>query len=756
MAISPLTSTSTFYEWYLKTNDEIISQLNAMTVYGATSGDGVKLEVNPANGIVTGTIGGTSGNIKSGLTFSGNVSFTGEVVVPNVSFKITGITSGTSGYSFGSPIRITDTGGYTLAQGNNPENAEVLGLLSSINSTYSVVTTSGKISGNFKPVTSDAANLSPGCIYFLDPTSKGVITTTEPVTVGQVSKPVLMGTSSGDGVVIQYRGNYINGSSPLGMSGNNRIYAILPAASASNGFVPGTFVSYLPDVGTLTSDFTTYLTNTSRTAYSGWFVSQSTSITEPAPMPLEEDFVVGMIETSSDYGSDKLYQIVTKGATETIPTGISPGAYGWWVLGDESTANQITLSSNNEAEQLQYERLYIGYNYNDSSFIVDIKPQIRSITNISATKVAASSEFVGAITNETFNGDFSVWQRSIGRDSQYTANTAKIYFADQWVRRTSRTSLVTQYIQKQQFSKSQTSVEGGPSTYIDVKCMVDPASIFISGHHSVGHVLPGIETFNNDNITISFYAKCTIINYDIDVYFARYNGSTLVSKQVIGTIKPSTTNWTKYTMNYTVPALSAGTYSDDYVEIGFDLEPLVEQAHDNSLSMGTNLVASFASLCVYKGVYNNPKHLFDSIENKQQKAKRYYFTSYSDSQEPSTETLSASGEIALNSYTMQYTPTSSFTVQKFPVEMRTSPTITVYSPKTGAVGDVFNQSANVDLRQTSGTVGFNQKTRAAQLNTPTLSTTSDKSSYKLNIINGAVPYDIINYHIIADASYPLT
>jgi hypothetical protein len=83
MAISPLTGSSTFYDWYIKTNDEIIAQLNAMTIYGATSGDGVKLDVD-GNGILSATIGGTSGNIQSGLTFSGKVSFTGEVAVPKM------------------------------------------------------------------------------------------------------------------------------------------------------------------------------------------------------------------------------------------------------------------------------------------------------------------------------------------------------------------------------------------------------------------------------------------------------------------------------------------------------------------------------------------------------------------------------------------------------------------------------------------------------------------------------------------------
>lgn len=100
--INQLTGSSTFYDWYNKENNEIISKLNQCTVSGVTSGDGVLASLNAGSGLVTLSIGGTSGSITSGLTFLGDVTFLGETIVPNNSFKITGITTGTPGYSFGS------------------------------------------------------------------------------------------------------------------------------------------------------------------------------------------------------------------------------------------------------------------------------------------------------------------------------------------------------------------------------------------------------------------------------------------------------------------------------------------------------------------------------------------------------------------------------------------------------------------------------------------------------------------------------
>lgn len=749
--ISPLTGNSTFYDWYLKTNDEIITRLNQISIFGATSGDGVKLETD-INGILKGSIGGTSGNILSGLSFGGKVAFNGEVVVPNMSFKITGITSGTPGYTFGNIIRLDGTG-YTLAKANSADNAEALGVLSALNSTYSVVTVSGRITGNFNTVA--GGTLSSGCIYFIDPTNAGKITTTEPVTVGQVSKPMIMGVSDNVGLVVQYRGNYLSGSSTLGVSGNNRIFAILPNASGSCGFNPGVFLSYLPNVGSYGVSFNNYLQATGRTAFSGWFRSQATSTSVPSPMPFEEEFIVGMIETSKTFGTDRLYQIVTKGASEVIPASVTPGSYGWWIPRENGGAsNQLIRSSNNILEDLAYERLYVGYNYNDTSFIVDIKPQIRRSTNQARIAISGSDGSVGAITNETFNGDFTIWQRPTGRSSEYAANVSKIYFADQWVRRTSRTSLVTQTLERKTFDKSQVLVEGSPQYYVDVKCIVDPSSMWLDGYHSIGHIINGIETLNNEDITVSFYAKCSQNNFSANVYMARYNGTTLVSKNIIGTITPTTT-WGKYTINYTVPQLPSSTYQNDYVEIGFDIEPTVKEAFDNTISMGTNLYMSFASLCVYNGSYINPKHLFESSEIKKSKANKFYFTSYTQDQVQGTQTLSTNGEIAINSYSIQYIPTAPFKYEKFPVQMRTSPIISLYSPSTGAFGDAYNINAGLDLRQTSGTIGYEKKSRVAQLNTQTINAIGDSTGYKLNIVNGAVHYDIINYHIIADASYPL-
>jgi hypothetical protein len=92
---------------------------------------------------------------------------------------------------------------------------------------------------------------------------------------------------------------------------------------------------------------------------------------------------------------------------------------------------------------------------------------------------------------------------------------------------------------------------------------------------------------------------------------------------------------------------------------------------------------------------------------------------------------------------------------QWPVEMREEPSVSVYSPKTGYTGDAYNQTAIRDLRNCSGTIGYNSQRRVAKVGAPTIETTPTKHGVKMCVIGGAVPYDNIFYHIIADSDYPI-
>jgi hypothetical protein len=107
---------------------------------------------------------------------------------------------------------------YTKSRANSQENAEVVGLVQSLdtgNNSFTVVT-EGFISwptglmktSPFASHTTDA-QFSPGKIYWLDDSVAGLLTTGEPNTVGSVSKPLFCATSTTGGFVQNYRGQVV-------------------------------------------------------------------------------------------------------------------------------------------------------------------------------------------------------------------------------------------------------------------------------------------------------------------------------------------------------------------------------------------------------------------------------------------------------------------------------------------------------------------------------------------------------------------
>jgi hypothetical protein len=765
--INQLTGTSTFYDWFIKENSEIIAKLNQATVSGVTSGDGVLVSLNAVSGLATLSIGGTSGNITTGLTFSGDVTFLGDVVVPNNSFKVTGITSGSPGYSFGSVVRVTSTG-YTLARADNPDSAEVVGVISSLETAYSIVTLTGRINGNFTSVA--GGTLSPGCVYFLSPSAAGQITTTEPSTIGYVSKPVILGLGQTAGVVLQYRGNYLNGSAG-GSSGGNKIYFTLPSSSnaGSYGFSAGYFLSYAQDQLTGNTFMHQYLVDTGRTAINGWFLSAANDLAYPfgtgvyGAMPGEEEFIVGMVESVTVSGSDLIYEVIAEGQTTVVPYSItsypSSKVGTWFVSGTTFAISPAGITQIVPTVIGDYNpgtRVGMVFDNSAPNWYVSVKKAEIRTAGTPVSLRNGTFTYLSNQTNYAHNGDFSIWQRSTARDSAYTSST-NTYFADGWIMRQSGIDTGSvQSLQRQSFTATSTDVEGNPDYYVNVKCVAAPGGADPEGgEHTIGHVIEDVNKFNGSNVTISFYSKCALANYSVNVYFARYSAGSQISKSLVGTVD-LTTSWAKYTLNYEIPDLTASPpFSDDYVEIGIDLIPSIQKAYDLSLSTGTNVTVSLTSFNVFDGAYTNPTHNFEKYEEKLKKAQRFYYSTYDADETIGTKTMLANEEPVLNTYTFTYLPNSPFSILKFPVTMREDPTVAVYSPNTGLTPEMYNYTARKDLRYSGRSTGYGGAMRVPVLGTPSVTTTQDTSSVKINIGAGAVPYDVMNCHVVADASYPI-
>lgn len=103
------------------------------------------------------------------------------------------------GLLVGQPIKLVGST-YTLAQADNGDNAEVVGVVTSITDVdnFKHRPMFGRITG--------LSGLVSGTVYWLDPTTPGTLTSTEPTTTGQVKKVILVADSATSGYLKDHPG----------------------------------------------------------------------------------------------------------------------------------------------------------------------------------------------------------------------------------------------------------------------------------------------------------------------------------------------------------------------------------------------------------------------------------------------------------------------------------------------------------------------------------------------------------------------
>jgi hypothetical protein len=772
--ISPLQANTSFYDWYLKENNEIIDKLNGMRVFGATSGEGISAIINN-DGLLTISFGGTSGVISSGITFNGDISFNGVTSlngftpISNLTYKISGITSGTSGFTFGTPVYYNSSTGYTAGKANSQSTAETIGILSKLTTDSAYLTVFGKIEGDFTNVTGDGSALSPGCIYFLDSATGGKITTTEPTANGAVSKPVLLSVGATAGVVLQYRGNYLDSTAASGgASGSNIIYVVIATTTPlTNQFAVGSIISCNENLDANDTDTLAYFAASSRSLFTSnsgnkWFLSRSNNVGASInALSREEDFVVGMIISATVVGGNTIFGVAVSGSVPYVaPTGKN-GLYALSSSWNFGSTTQNQLENNNDGS---YNGKLIGIQYDDSNFIIINNPRKSSGF---AASLSDTSTIVG-VENVLSNGDFSIWQRAgVGRDSGYTGQE-NLIFADMWRRRdgiTGPAGSKSYSIKRETFLDNVTGVEGDPQFYIDVKAIGLSGGTgstgsygYTGGKLEISHIVPDARRFAEQSATLSFYAKCGTADYIIQAYYARYNASTtLLDKTIINDSISLTDSWSRFDIPFDISAVpwSSGTnLSGDYFEIGFDFNTLIQQANLDSTSLSnTHLDVSIASVCLFVGNVVGAFHTHRNSNTRLDECRKLYYSSYNSDQSIASATMVNPEEPTYNCLGHMLFPTKYSNVVNWPVQMRIDPTCVLYSPLSGVSNEGYNRSSNRDLRNSSGTLGYNGVPRVGIKNTSQIVTSSSKDGINVTISGGAVPYDSVFYHIVADADY---
>ena len=740
--ISDLTESQTFLEWFNKTNDEIIDKLNRLEVFDGASGDGIDVSVGTTLG------GGTSGvmlvqmsgNVTRGVTFADitvtdslNYSFDGSEIK-----AITQFTGVTSGFTFANVVRADYTGnslGITLAKANIANNAEAIGFVNSVSGSKVNVLTHGKISGDFTTIA--GGTLSSGCVYFLDPANAGKITTTEPSVVGQVSKPILIGITGDTGIVINYRGQEVGFSGGTG-SGIGSLRVIVPVTDAST-FTVGTFISKNLDPNISFADDG----GSPRTADSGVFPASAND-------PYYND------TTRSPKRTDLLGVITEKNTTDNTLEVLVRGYLPKATLNVTSlTSSPFYLTKGHDGKPVD-EKTDVLLGHLVDSDVVFIDPKInesdffQSLTDRLFLDSGGISFGVQS-TDTVINGSYDIWQRQIGTDSEFTGNSLSdsLYFADRWVflngvSSGSPVSGGTFGIQRKAFTAGQEDVRGEPTYYARVTNNYTGLSGAIDDIH-IENRLESSEVFLGEDSVISIYTKSPAAGSTIGVFFKQYfdngmgvSGDSTTTK--VGDIELGS-NWSASALSFTVPGLTGSqtiTGTDHYSAIAFDITGVTGNHIDFAqlqFELGTNPTAP---------VKKDKKLVLDEC-------RKFYQRSYDEETATRASTMT---ETTIPDLTVVDVPVnySKDYYYNFPVKMRTTPAVTLYSPNTGVTADGYNRLAELDMRLTSGTIGPNGQTRVSRVNQPTIQVgNTGDSGIRFEIVSGAVVGDQVSVHYVADA-----
>jgi len=729
--ITYLTGQDTFLDWINHYNTNVVEKLNKLELYSGWSGDGVD--------VVLGTTGSMQCRladvVTKGITFNGAVSINGALTVDwdlahmgSAKHKVfpKGSTATIKGFTTGQPVWVGMSGGeaeYYRARADSTSFAEVIGIVSgltyasegpySLSNSYLEIVTHGVVGTSFgATVTDDSdAGLSAGCIYFLSPGTSGGLTTVEPTVAGHVSKPVLLGITADKGLVLNYRGQYLQGSGTGGTGGiDNNQFVV--AVHSTSPIVRGDVVGF--KVGQLNGGVDD----------NGWFtITDYENIDRTAGICINSKFAAA---------GGHYIRVLASGWTNDLPVAGGDGATDQQGLLYIGPTGLLTSTDPGGGSKL----FAIGWE-SGGKIAGIVAPSLTSSSGAGEGRsFVADGVTYGFAVNENLliNGGFDVWQRSIGVGSKYSS-TGSTYFADRWVRKDGigiTASAGTHSIERNTFDLNQTAVFGNPKYYASLRNSLTGGETMEYIH--IENRLEDVRTLRNEEATLSFWSKCGLTGATMDIAITQYDGTdtTITYPQSV----QLATSWNKYAVTFTVPNITTTPRGKHYLGVGFR----------------TDRISGVCDLAKVKLERGNVATTNADINETEElnKCKRYYQRTYSIDEPTHSVTFSDFNTPSISVVDFTITPDKDL-YHSFLVPMRDTPSITFFSP-TGYTGDALNRTATRDLRNTSGSVGWNGVVRVAPAGGTNVSADYvHKEGMYITVPNGAVIFDNISMHYVADA-----
>jgi len=348
--------------------------------------------------------------------------------------------------------------------------------------------------------------------------------------------------------------------------------------------------------------------------------------------------------------------------------------------------------------------------------------------------------------NQLINGNFDIWQRG----TNFSLGKLNKHFADRWTRwRFDATAIkiTSSTVVRESFAVDQTDVMGSPLYYASVNSV--HSGMTSSDFVGLENRIEGGDRFLGEQIYVDGYMKLSgATGATLQIYMRRNpDGSTYTIEEFADEVYVEATTWSSFFVNHTPSGSTASFTSDGYVGIGVKI---------NDVPSGITLSLSNFRVFATQGetLESSPFREKTDIQEERRKCSRFYQRTYDLDKSAGDSTMLAglTGAPDFTSVRFSVTPNNEY-YYDFPVEMRTSPTLTLYSPSSGVVTDGFNKTAGLDMRLTSGTSGWNGNIRLHSAGQATLLTTSNEKGIIFDVNSGAVIFDDIFVHFVADSDY---
>lgn len=331
----------------------------------------------------------------------------------------------------------------------------------------------------------------------------------------------------------------------------------------------------------------------------------------------------------------------------------------------------------------------------------------------------------GVFKNAVINGRFNIWQRNTS--FTFTTDGANGYTADRWFYEQSRggsgtVGSITVSRQTHILGQSPLETNSHPKFFLRLDVTTAPSGTGAAAFHRIRTHIENVLLFSGQQCTLSFLARSSIaskvLGYRVVQSFGS-GGSPSSSVEVTsGTIViDSTTVFTRYTVTFSMPSVSGKTLGtnpfSDSIVVFFYIQSGSSEIPPN-VPLSTTGSIDISSVQLERGAYATS---YEAIPFSQELKLccRYYQKSYAYETVPGTATTNGATTITV--------PTAGTGAMRcsttFPVEMRITPTITLYDG-AGASGMVFKggngkTGAVVESSASSFNAGTSDATSAVQL-----------------------------------------